>query len=540
MLRYRQGTARGGEGDDRVAAWWFETTRLDGRSSGRDDPGQSGCASSNNSKSGAVGSGTPGGTLTFASSTPIEGLDGHGYQGSNFNVLDQVYEPLVRYSGDGEITPGLASSYRVSVDGRTLTFTLRTGVRFSDGTPFDSRAVKFNFDNWLGRPDHAFLGINGAKASAPSPRTFVLTLPEPYYPALYELTFARPVRIVSPSSYDAKGRFVKPIGTGPYKYGSQIHDKQMVLTRNDSYWGQRATLDRLVFKTIPDSQARITALQAGEVDVIGGKELAPVAPESVRALNGNDSVRVLTKASTVNVLLGFNRDSNKALRDRDVRHAINLAIDRDGLSTTLFGGLAPPANAEFPPNVPYGKDANDIKREFDADAAKRLLKSKAKLRFELIINTTEFPEIKAVSEALQAQFKDVGIDLRITPVEGTAYSDRVVKGAYDIAVFPTYGAPYDPYSTMLGAYTSDPKTGGHGKAFTSPTLDKLVTTMLATIDEDTRAVRYNEIFDFLRDEWATAPLIQKERIWAVRGNVQGFELGPTDYDLPLAGVTVKP
>jgi ABC-type transport system substrate-binding protein len=86
----------------------------------------------------------------------------------------------------------------------------------------------------------------------------VLTLPEPYYPALYELTFARPVRIVSSSSFDAKGRFVKPIGTAPYKYGSQIYDKQMVLTRNDSYCGPKATLDRLVFKTIPDSQARIS------------------------------------------------------------------------------------------------------------------------------------------------------------------------------------------------------------------------------------------------------------------------------------------
>jgi nickel transport system substrate-binding protein len=190
--------------------------------------------------------------------------------------------------------------------------------------------------------------------------------------------------------------------------------------------------------------------------------------------------------------------------------------------------------------VPYGKDANEIKREFDPDAAKRLLKSKPDLRFELIINTTEFPEIKAVSEALQAQFKQVGIDLRITPVEGTAYNDRVVKGAYDIAVFPTYGAPYDPYSTMLGAYTSDPTTGGHGKAFTSAKLDKLVATMLATIDEEARAKRYREIFDYLRDEWATAPLIQKERIWAVRSNVKGFELGPTDYHLPLVGVTVKP
>jgi nickel transport system substrate-binding protein len=250
---------------------------------------------------------------------------------------------------------------------------------------------------------------------------------------------------------------------------------------------------------------------------------------------------VLTQPSTVNVLLGFNRDSNKALRDRDLCHAINLAIDRDGLSTTLFGGLAPPANGEFPPNVPYRNDANDIKREFDPDAAKRLLKSKAKLRFELIINTTSSRRSRpSARRCRQAQFKDVGIDLRITPVEATAYSDRVVKGAYGIAVFPTYSAPYDPYSTMLGTYTSDPKTGGHGKAFTSPTLDKLVATMLATIDEDTRAVPLQRDLRLSARRLGNRAADPEGADLAVRRNVPEFELGPTDYDLPLAGVTVKP
>jgi nickel transport system substrate-binding protein len=345
---------------------------------------------------------------------------------------------------------------------------------------------------------------------------------------------------MSPTSFDSRGKFVKAVGTGPYKFESLTPETEMVLTRNDSYWGPKATLDKLVFKAIPDAQARIAALQAGEVDVIGGKELSPMAPESAIALKGDDSIRVLAEPSTVNVVLGFNRDSNTSLRDRDVRHAINVAIDRDGLSKTLFAGLAPPANAEFPPSVPYGASANLIKRRFDPDEARRLLEGKRNLSFDLLINPTEFPEIKSVGEAMQAQFKHVGIELKITPVEGTAFNDRVVKGEYDIAVFPSYGAPYDPYSTMLGAYTSDPDTGGHGKAFTSPKLDKLVTTMLATIDEDDRAARYKEIFDYLREQWATAPVIQKERIWAVRSNVKGFRLGPTDYHLPLSGVTVKP
>jgi ABC-type transport system substrate-binding protein len=151
------------------------------------------CGSSDSSDSSAGEKGTPGGTLTFATAFPIEGLDGHQYQGNNFDVLDQIYEPLVRYSGDGDITPGLATSHTVSADGRTLTFNLRQGVTFSDGTPLDSKAVKFNFDKWIGLSDHAFLGINGGKVTAPDPQTVVLKLPKPYYPAIYELTFARPV-----------------------------------------------------------------------------------------------------------------------------------------------------------------------------------------------------------------------------------------------------------------------------------------------------------------------------------------------------------
>ena len=242
----------------------------------------SGCGSSDGSGSG--GKGTAGGTLTVATAFAIEGLDGHQYQGNNFDVLDQIYEPLVRYSGDGDISPGLATSHTVSPDGRTLTFTLREGVTFSDGTPLDSKAVKFNFDKWIGLSDHAFLGINGGTVTAPDRQTVVLKLPKPYYPAIYELTFARPVRIMSPTSFDAKGKFVKPVGTGPYTFKSQKPDKELVLARNESYWGPKPTLDKLVFKTIPDAQARITALQAGEVDVIGGKDLAPMAPESVNAL----------------------------------------------------------------------------------------------------------------------------------------------------------------------------------------------------------------------------------------------------------------
>src|SRR5690349_8681548 len=169
------------------------------------------------------GSGSPraasagGDTIRVGVTVRAGNLDPHDYAGQ-FYVQDLLFEGLVKYERDGEIGPSLAESWEISEDGKTYTFTLRDGVRFSDGTPFDAAAVEWNFKRWAGKEDTEWLGVSRVfKAmKAEDPRTFVLKLSQPYPPALQELGYIRPVRMLSPKSVDAEGLYTKPVGTGPW------------------------------------------------------------------------------------------------------------------------------------------------------------------------------------------------------------------------------------------------------------------------------------------------------------------------------------
>lgn len=489
-----------------------------------------------------------GGTLRIALGQAESDLNVFDLKTHSFNVLDELYEPLVRYGSNGKLQPALAQSWDVSKDGLTLTFHLRDGVRFSDGTPFTAKVAKTDMQHWINNSDNSFLGLTTDTQSIDTPdeRTLVLRLKEPYYPALQELTFGRPVRFPSSKAFDASGKFVKPVGTGPYKVQS-MSTTEIVLVRNDSYWGGRPNLAKVIFKVIPDSQARLAALKAGEVDMIGGDYLAPLAPEDAVQLKDQPQIRVLSQPAETNLLLTFNLVSgNRALKDQKVREAINYTLHRQAYASTLFNGLAKPATQVFPPNIPYAPKANSRSLEFDADKASGMLrdagytgsgtraKGDTKLSFRLILDPGLLPQAKALSEAMQADLAKVGVDIQIDPLDSTAYSDAYGKRDFDLKFYQTYGPPYDPF----GLLNSDFRTNREINLYSSPELDKEITTALMSTSDSERTAAYDKVWATLNKNWAVAPLVELPRVWAIRTNVRGFELGPTEYDLPLKGVGV--
>ena len=495
----------------------------------------------------SAGTGIARDTIRVAISEPVGVLNPQDYTG-NHVVLTMVYEPLLRYAADGSLEPGLAESYEASDDGLTYTFTLRDGVTFQDGTPFDAEAARFNLERWVGVPDHNWLGAANYISSidAVDDSTLELTLSRPYYPMLQEMSLTRPVRFLSPDSVGPDGEFQEPVGTGPWMLDSDS-DTETVLTRNDSYWGDQPTLSRVEFVVIPDPQARVAALQAGDVDVLGGEYLAPLAPEDVEVLRSDPGVQVLTAPGTSNLVLAFNAETGP-LADLDVRQAINMALDRSSMSTALFNGLADPAASVFPTIIPFA--ASDSPPAFDPDGANELLESAGwtgspvrskggeELSFDLVLDPSSFPQARSLSEAIKAELADVGIEVELRPLDSAGYGAAIVQDRdFDMAFFITYGAPYDPPSSLTNMFESS-TASDDGKIFTSPRLDDLIGAALASTDEATRADDYERIWAYMSEESAAAPLLQQSRMWAVSSDVQGFELGATEYDLPLAGVTI--
>lgn len=496
-------------------------------------------------------SGAAAGTdLRVAIFEPVGILDPQAYTG-NHVVLGMIYEPLVRYGADGTIVPALATSWEISTDGLTYTFQLRQDVTFHDGTPFNAEAVKWNLDRWVGVEDHTWLGATNAVESVEvlSNNEVEIRVSAPYYPLLQELSLTRPVRMLSPEAVGADGAFSAPIGTGPWMFEASEGESETSLVRNDQYWGDvpaLAGVDRVVLRVIPDSQGRLAALLAGEIDVIGGEYLAPIAPEEVTQLQGSEAAEVLIETGTTNLLLTFN-NTVPGLDDVAVRRAMNQAIDRMSIAETLFPGVAQPPTNMFPDVIPYV--SGDFAWSYDPEAAIAGLEAAGwaldgdvraregiRLSFELMLDPAAFPQARALSEAIKDQLSAVGIELVLRLVDSAGYSSAVVERQFQMTYFITFGAPYDPSSSLAGLFDSRTAVDD-GKVFTSPELDGLLTATLAATDEASRQEAYDDVWSYLYENAAAAPLLQQFRVWAVSSNVNGFELGSTEYDLNLGGVS---
>lgn len=513
--------------------------------------GLSACGANSSSSSGGAGSSgaASGGTLRIALGKPADNLDPQQYIGV-WGVQSVIFEPLVNYGPNGKIEPGLAQSWTVSNGGKTYTFHLHPNVKFTDGTPCDARAVKWNFDRWIKVPDNVWLGVSKEFASdrAVDATTFQLNLKHPYVQALQELTYIRPVRMLSPASVTAKGAYKDPIGTGPFKLVSS-NDQETVLVRNDAYWGPKPKIDKLDLKVITDSQSRLSALRAGDVDVIGGDYTAPMTPRDALTLQGASNVQVVDEPGSGTLILGFNEDKGP-LRDIAVRRAVSLAVDRQAISKALYLGQAQPADSLFPPTVPFSgphaappaPDPAQAKQLLDAAGWKLTGTTRSKngtpLQLTLIASDEAMPGVRALSEVIQQELKGIGVDVQIKLLDHASKHDEIPKRRYDMTFFLTLGAPYDPFSTLTDLFDTRNDSGTDGKIFTDLHLNTLIDRALAADTPAQQTTAYDTLYGYLRDQAAFLPLVYTPRIWAHSTQVHGMTLPPTEYELPWAGISL--
>jgi nickel transport system substrate-binding protein len=488
--------------------------------------------------------------LKVAIAEEISGLNPHGYDAHSFVALDLIFDPLVNYADDGTIQPGLAESWETSADSLTLTFKLRQDVKFQDGTPFNSEAAKWNFERWVNVADHDWLPISTkiAAIETPDPATLVLKLKEPYYAALQELSLVRPVRFLSPKSVNAQGKFSQPVGTGAWQL-EQITPQQLSFVPNPNYWGEKPTLSKVVFDVIPDPQTRVAALLSQEVNLVGGEYLSGVPIDSIPTLKSNSQIEVLTAEGTTTYIMRVNY-RRSPFNDADFRQALNYAIDRDAINQQVFKGLATPATGFFAPSVPYVSYDKADRYTYQPEQAKALLnkagwqtangaltKAGKPLTLTMLVNPNLFPQVKPMSEIIQAELKELGIALQLRSVDDSSMVEVLKKGDYDITLGLNYGAPYDPHSSIKDFFASSTNSTDD-RYYTDPTLDQMVSQVLKTTDEGDRKTQYSKIFAYMDEQSVAIPLLFSQRIYAIDKSIKGFKLAGTEYELDLQGVTV--
>ncbi|MBN9759241.1 Dipeptide-binding ABC transporter, periplasmic substrate-binding component [Pseudonocardia sp. Ae406_Ps2] len=450
--------------------------------------GMTACASSER----GAGGDAAGGTFVFGAAGAPKNFDPiFNDDGESFRPARQMFDTLITHKpGTTELAPGLATEWKSTPDGKTWTFTLREGVTFHDGTPFDATAVCANFDRWFQMKGAAaqsqmiyygdvfggFAKNEGDASGAPlyksctaqSPNTAVLALNK--FKGAFPAAFALPsFSISSPTAlkqYDADAVTQSgdsftypayanehPTGTGPFKFESfDKANNTITLVRNDQYWGEKAKLDRLIFKIIPDENARKQELAAGTID--GYDYPSPADYQTLK----DQGDQVLIRQPFSLLYMGINTKNNPKLKDLRVRQALAYAIDRESLVRTKMPEGSAVAKEFVPPTVAgYADDVTEY--PYDPEKAKQLLAEAGAQNLTLNfyypteITRPYMPNPADLFSAMSANLKAVGITVNpvARPWNG-GYKDDVQKaGKHDLHLLGWTG-DYNDAGNFVGTF----------------------------------------------------------------------------------------
>lgn len=360
-------------------------------------------------------------------------------------TYQNVFEGLTRIGPDGAVLPGLAKGWTVSDDGLTYSFTLRDGVKFHDGTAFDSADVLFSIDRAMAEDStNAQKGLFEpiAKVEAPNAKTVTITLKRPTGHFLFNLGWGDVV-MVAPESADTNK--TKPVGTGPFSFDRWSKGSEIRLKRNDAYWGDAAKLAKVSFKVMPDAASSAAALMSGDIDVFPNFG----APELLEQFRADPRFEVVVGTTEGETILSMN-NTNKALSDIRVRRAIAHAINRQAIIDGAMFGSGTPIGSHFAPHHPAYLDLTGMYPHDQAKAKALLAEAGYASGLKLRLTLPPPSYARRGGEVIAAQLAAVGIETEIIPVEWAQWLKQVFKTTdYDLTIV-SHTEPFD-----IGIYARD-------------------------------------------------------------------------------------
>lgn len=434
-----------------------------------------------------------GGTLRVGRSEEPDTLDPHKTTLSvSSTTMDLIYEPLARMSLQGEVVPGLAESWEFSNDNKTLTFKLKPGITFHDGTPCDAEAVAWTVARHLApeaaSPSAFFLGPL-ERAEAVDPLTVAYHFKEPFVPVWVGLTlgYSAPVsRKAVEASGDQYGR--NPVGAGPFRFVSWSTDRGMRLERYNDYKATTpARIDAVEFFHYPEDSTRLAAFETGEINAIYGGSSVPL--DSVRRLRGNPDAVLLERPAQMMRALVFNQ-KHAPFDNPKVRQAFAHAIDQKRLIAFALDGLAVPATSPVASAIPgYSAKTTELSYGYDPEKAKALLAEAgvgSGLKATLVANDT--PVIRRTAEVVQAQLREIGVEIAIETLPIAQWAALTAKGGQDM-VISTYS-----YTDADILYPVLHTKGALNRAFhENPELDGMIAEQRVTSDPAARQALLDKI-----------------------------------------------
>ena len=502
---------------------------------------------------------TSGGTLTLGIPVEPETLDpGDAVYVQEQFILMNLFDSLLSISPDGELHPGLATTWEPNAEYSEFTFTLREDVTFHDGTPFNAEAVKASFDHIN---SDAVLESGGK--SLLTDHSYVETVVVDDYTVTVKFGASYPLflrdaarqwlSISSPAALEQYGSDYgrNPVGTGPFKFVQWDAQSQIVIERNADYnWGPEfashqgpALLDQVVFRILPEAATRLTAFETGEIQIAG----EPPALDAASLVDaGTASLENFAQPGIPAILM---INSAKAPTDNvNVRKAMILAVNQEELAQTAFQELGLPAyNVVSPTTWAYDEGAANLYR-YNPEEAARLLEEagwvdsdgdgvREKDGETLTIDWPDNPAwSEAFNELIIGYLSDVGFNVQYRSMDDGAAYEELLAGNYTLVYM--YWTRPDPSPLRYLFHSENNNGGGAWSNFTYADLDNALADADTNTDEAARKQDYVTAQNIIMENALAIPMFTVNTSYLTAPSVQGFTFDlegyPFLYDMSVS------
>ncbi len=455
-------------------------------------------------------------------------------------VIQQIFDGLVQFSPDLFVMPALAKNWEVGEKGKTYRFFLREDATFHNGTPITSKDVVFSLTRLLKGTSSStilphLLKIKGAQdyldgkadhvagLEAPDSHTVIARLDQPYVPFLVALgMYQAKIVPMEEVSKDEKHFSHEPVGSGPFQFVAWEPNKRINLKCFTNYYRGRAFLDAIEFVIYPGIQ-----IEDVWVDFDSGKlDQMPIYGAIRQKAEGKEGIQLVHRPSLSLQFYGINCQ-NARLKDPDLRKALSLAIDREGLVAEVLKGQFEVARSILPPGMPgYQPDYNEViydlakAREHLARAASNNPNSLADIE---IVSNSQSPIAQAELEFVGRCWAKLGIKLKPKFIPDWSQFENYLNSdslqIYRYALFADMPDPDDVLRPLFASYGVF-----NYMRYRDSKVDQMLQQALGIVDAVERARYYQDIENIVQNSYPIIPLIYLSKDFAYRTSVQGIQL----------------
>ncbi len=463
-----------------------------------------------------------------------------------------LFDGLLSISASGDPIPMLASEVpKPSSDNLTYTFKLRPNLKWSDGTPITADDVVFSY-RLMSAPDTKdFLSRHRGdlepfiqSVEAPDPQTVVFKMKKVFASFIdshcrYGVIPKQKLGSVPLKALNTHDFFTAPdVASGVMKFLKWDKGQQVVLARNDSYWGGKSNLDQYIYKVVPDAVVLAQQLKTGEID-IGQPD--PSQWDNLATAANINRVKFVTDSYTFYMFnLDPAKDPSKIFGDKNVRHALQLALDRKSMAQAVFFGQAVPGDSPWV-SVNWAHDPKtDNKYPFDKAKAEQLLdaagwakgpdgiraKGGVKMKFEMNTNVgNKVRENLLVS--MQEQWKAIGVDAQPRNIQFAQLVTNIRSiRSFSIILIGIANSDPDPDQSNLWTSSGIGASGLNGMDYMNPQVDQMMEQARSITDRSKRKDLYSKIQEILLEDLPAPILFYPNSLWGINKRVVNWKVGP--------------